>query len=98
MSIDYSKREYLPDKRKYSNSNKNLFFLKKKIMKQLGNSPLSNRSPLLTNPLSLSNFFMSPLFVQILKARNLPNFNGRGNYEYPPLEGKFVSYKHTEGE
>ena len=38
--------------------------------------------PISTNPLFLSNFFMTPFFVQILKTRNRPlNFRGGGgNY------------------
>ena len=42
-------------------------------MKQFGTPPSSKRIlPLSTNPLFLSNFFMTPLFVQILKTRNPP--------------------------
>ena len=47
------------------------------------NPPLSKRTPTFQlTPLFLSNFFMIPLFVQILKTRNPPNFRGGGgNYE-----------------
>ena len=38
-------------------------------MKQFGNPPLSKRSLLSTNPLFLSNYFMTPLFVKISKTR-----------------------------
>ena len=41
-----------------------------KLMKQFGKPHLSKRTPpLSTNPLSLSNFFMTPLFVEILKTK-----------------------------
>ena len=53
-------------------------FSEEKLMKQLGNSPLSKRNPLSTNPLFLSNFFMTPLFVQISKTRT--KIRGGGNY------------------
>ena len=57
-------------------------FSEEKLMKQFGNSPLSKRThpPLSTNPLFLSNFFMTPLFVQISKTRS-PLILGGGNYE-----------------
>ena len=38
-----------------------------KLMEQFGNPP---------PPLFLSNFFITPLFVQISKQRNPPNFRG----------------------
>ena len=56
-------------------------FSEGKLMKQFGNPPLSNRTPLSTNPLFLSNFFMTPLFVQISKTRTPPTFRGGGNYD-----------------
>ena len=43
-----------------------------KLMKQFGNPPFLKEPLLLTNPLFLSNFFMTPFFVQILKTRNPP--------------------------
>ena len=55
-------------------------FYEGKLMKQFGNPSISKRTPPLTNPLFLSNFFMTPLFVQILKITNPPNFRGGGNY------------------
>ena len=45
-------------------------------MKQFGNPPLSMMTPFQLTPLFLSNFFMIPLFVQISKTRNPPNFRG----------------------
>ena len=49
-------------------------------MKQFG-TPL--REPLLsTNPLFLSNFFITPLFVQISKTRSPLILVGRGNYDW----------------
>ena len=82
---NYSKREYLPDKEK-----KSILIVMKtrfsagKLMKQFGNAPpLSKRTPpLSSNPLFLSNFFMTPLFVQILKTRTFPRLilaGGEGN-------------------
>ena len=56
-------------------------FSEGKLMKQFGNPPLSKRTPLSTNPLFLSNFFMTPLFVQVLKVRT-PLILGGGNYEH----------------
>ena len=54
-----------------------------KLMKQFGNPPLSKMTlPFQLTPLFLSNFFMTPLFIQISKTRNPPNFRGGGgNYE-----------------
>ena len=53
------------------------YFSEGKLMRQFGNYPLSKRTPLFQlTPLSLSNFFMTPLFVQILKTRNPPSFRG----------------------
>ena len=47
-------------------------------------APLSNRTHLSTNPLFLSNFFMTPPLCPNLKNENPPppasNFRGRGNY------------------
>ena len=45
-------------------------------MKQYGNSPISKSTPpFSTNPLFLSNFFMTPpLLFQISKTRYSPNF------------------------
>ena len=43
-------------------------FFEGKLMKQFGN-PLSERLPLSTNPYISEQFFMTPLFVQILKKR-----------------------------
>ena len=51
-------------------------FSEGKLMKQFGNPPLSKRTPFQLTPLFLSNFFMTPLFVQISKTRNPPNFRG----------------------
>ena len=52
-------------------------FSEEKLIKQFGN-PL--REPLLSaNPLFLNNFFMTLLFIQILKLRTPPpNFMGWG--------------------
>ena len=53
------------------------YFSQGKLMRQFGNYPLSKRTHLFQlTPLSLSNFFMTPLFVQILKTRNPPSFRG----------------------
>ena len=40
------------------------------LMKQFGSLPFLREPPLSSNPLFLSNFFMTPLFVQILKRRS----------------------------
>ena len=53
-------------------------FSEGKLMKQFGNSPLSKRTPFQLTPLFLSNFFMTPLFVQISKTRT--KIRGGGNY------------------
>ena len=47
-----------------------------KLMKQFGNHPFlrEHPPPFQLTPLFLSNFFMTPLFVQILKIRNPSNF------------------------
>ena len=61
-------------------------FSEGKLIKQYGKPPLSKRTPTpppppLSTPLFLSNFFMTPLFVQISKTRtSLPNFRVGGNY------------------
>ena len=49
------------------------------LMKQFGNlpTPFLKEPPFQQIPLFLSNFFMTPFFVQILKTRNPPpNFRG----------------------
>ena len=46
-------------------------FSEEKLIKKLG-APLSNRSRLSTNPLFLNNFFLTPLFAQILQIGNPP--------------------------
>ena len=52
-------------------------FSEGKLMKQFGPPIFLREPPLLsTIPLFLSNFFMTLLFVQILKTRNPPNFRG----------------------
>ena len=55
-------------------------FSEGKLMKQFGKPPLSKRTtPFQLTPLFLSNFFMTPLFVQISKTRPPPpNFRGGG--------------------
>ena len=85
-SIDYSKCEYLPEKKKYSNSNENIL-LSRKTDETIWNplpSPISKRTPHPPTPLSTNaaiseQFFMTTLFVQILKT-TLTNFRGGGNY------------------
>ena len=63
-----------------------------KLMKQFGN-PLILRGPpppLSTNPLFLSNFFMTPFFVRISETRTPPLIlGGRGNYEREHITLKF---------
>ena len=73
--MNSSKREYLPDKKKYSNSDEN--FSERKMMKQFG-TPL----PFLRDPPRppSEQFFHDPLFVRVLKTRTPPNFRGEGNY------------------
>ena len=44
----------------------------KLMMKQFGNRPSKRTPPFQLTPLFLSNFFMTPLFVQILKTRAPP--------------------------
>ena len=51
-----------------------------KLMKEFGTPPPFLKEPPPPFPLFLSNFSMTPLFVQILKTRNPPNFRGGGNY------------------
>ena len=47
-------------------------------MKQFGNPPLSKRTPpFQLTPIFLSNFFMTPLFAQILKTRYPLTLGGR---------------------
>ena len=64
-------------------------------MKQFGTSPLS------TNPLFLSNFFMTPLFGQISKTRSPPPSNFRGeetmksNKKYKPFLHCIWSFEGT---
>ena len=55
-------------------------FSEGKLMKQFGNPPLSKRTPppFQLTPLFLSNFFMTPLFVQISKTRPPPLSLGGG--------------------
>ena len=47
-----------------------------KTMKQFGVPPHSGRTPISTKPPISEQFFHDPLFVQILKTRNPPNFKG----------------------
>ena len=47
-------------------------FSEEKLIKHFGPSPFLREPPFSTNPLFLSNFFMTPLFVQILKIRSPP--------------------------
>ena len=67
-AIDYSKCDYLPDKN--SNSNENMLFLRK-TDETIWKPPLPflRELSLSTDPLFLSNFSMTPVFVQILKTR-----------------------------
>ena len=54
-------------------------FSEGKLMKQFGNPPpFLRETPFQLTPLFLSNFFMTPLFVQILNKRDPPNFTGGG--------------------
>ena len=46
------------------------------LMKQFGNPPFLKEPPFQLTPLFLSNFFMTPLFFQILKTRNPPILGG----------------------
>ena len=57
-------------------------FSEGKLMKQFGPSPplLSKRTSLFNGPPISEQFFMTPLFVQILKMRNPPKFCRGGNY------------------
>ena len=58
----------------------------RKTDEKIWNSPFVRDPPppLSTNPLSLSSFFTTPLFVQILKTRNPPSnfFRGWENYDH----------------
>ena len=48
-------------------------FSERKLMKQFGGKPpLSRKPPLSTKRPFSEQFFMTPLFVQISKTRNLP--------------------------
>ena len=61
-------------------------FSQGKLMKQFGNPLFLRELPLSTNPLSLSNFFMTPLFVQISKTTYPPKIS-RGREETMVLLG-----------
>ena len=65
-SIDYSKCEYLLHKN--SNSNENMLFLRK-TDKTIWKPPFLRVPPFQLTPIFLSNFFMTPLFVEISKTR-----------------------------
>ena len=52
----------------HSNSNENMLFWRK-TDETIWKAPLSKRTSPSTNPPYLSKFFMTPLFVQILKTR-----------------------------
>ena len=51
-------------------------FSEEKLIKQF-EKPLSKRTLISANPLFLSNFFVTPLFVQILHIRNPLILGGR---------------------
>ena len=61
-------------------------FSEGKLMKQFGNPPPFLRElTLSTNPLFLSNFFMTPFFAQILKTRtSRPIFKKEQTMRTPP--------------
>ena len=85
----YNKREYLPDRKNP---------IVTKTDKTIWKTPLSKRTrPLSTNPLFLSNFFMSPIFIQISKTRNTSNFRwgggGGGGRKQCYIYSKFVITK-----
>ena len=67
-------------------------FSEGKLIKHFVNTPFL-REPLSfhfqLNPLSLNNFFMTSLFVQILKTRNCPNFRGRKLCIHHTYQGLF---------
>ena len=72
--IDYSKCEYLPDK-------KSTPIIMKTFLKEKWSNlePPFKENPLFsTNPLSLSNFFITPLLLRISKTRTLPLILGGG--------------------
>ena len=83
--------EYLPDKKKCSSSNENVLFLQK-IDETIWKSPLSERTPLSTNPLFLSSLSMTPLFVQISKMRTSPLILGEGSKLYIIMENSYLRY------
>ena len=77
QTIDNNKCEYLPDKQ--NPMIMKTCFSEGKLIKQFGNPPLSKRTlpPFQPTSLYLSNFFMTPLFVQSSKTR-IPPTNFRG--------------------
>ena len=70
-------------------------FSEGKLVKQFGNPPLSKRTPppFQLTPLFLSNFSMTPLFLQISKTRTAPLLSGRRKLWIPssklPLKTKW---------
>ena len=53
------------------------------LIKQFGNSHFLRELPLLTNPLFLSKFFMTPpLYPNFKNKKPLPNFRGRKLWMY----------------
>ena len=72
-------------------------FLKENWWNNLEN-PLSKRIPLSTNLLSLSNFFMTSLFVQILKKRTAPPFPPSPNFRREETMKTFLQILQIRGD
>ena len=66
------KHGFLPDKKEKKSIPMVMktCFSEEKLIKQYGNPSFKDNSLLSADLLFLSNFFMTPLFVQILKTRN----------------------------
>ena len=72
-------------------------FSEGKLTKLFGNIPFLREPLFQLTPLFLSNFFMTPLFAQILETRNPPNFRGEETMILYNKFAYFVSLMRKEG-